>query len=122
VDLVDTRRFAAVITRTPGLVARVFTPREVELSGGERLRPASLAARWAAKEAVAKALVDTSGLQWHDCEVLVGGRGEPMLELRGTVAAAASGRGISSWHLSLSHDGDMAIAFVVAARSDGHVA
>jgi holo-[acyl-carrier protein] synthase len=116
VDLVDTLRFARVIERTPGLVTRVFTSREIELSGGERLRAHSLAARWAAKEAVAKALVHTDGLQWHDCEVLSGTRGEPILALRGTVAGAAARRGIDHWALSLSHDGDMAIAFVVASR------
>ncbi len=119
VDLVDTERFARVIQRTPGLVPRVFTDAEVELSGGPRLRPASLAARWAVKEAVAKILVDTSGLRWHDCQVLSGDRGEPLLLPRGTVAEAAEARGIESWLLSLSHDGHMAIAFVVALRSVG---
>jgi holo-[acyl-carrier protein] synthase len=116
VDLVDTARFADVITRTPSLVRRVFTEREVELSGGASVRPASLAARWAAKEAVAKVLVDNRGLRWQDCEVLSGDRGEPSLMLTGTVLAAAQERGITGWHVSLSHDGGMAIAFVVATR------
>ena len=112
----DTARFARVIARTPGLVTRVFTAREIDLSGGERIRPTSLAARWAAKEAVAKALIHTDGLQWHDCEVLSGDRGQPLLALRGTVEAAALARGIDHWAISLSHDGDMAMAFVVASR------
>lgn len=115
----DTDRFAAVIARTPLLVPRVFTAREIELSGGARPRPASLAARWAAKEAVAKVLVDNRGLHWHDCEVLAGPLGEPRIEVRGTVAAAAAARGIESWLVSLSHDGHMAIAFVVASRAQG---
>ncbi len=114
VDLVDTRRFAAAIERTPALIARVFTAREVDLSGGDRPRVASLAARWAAKEAVAKVLVDNRGLEWHHCEVLNGHLGQPHLEVTGTVRAAALERGIDSWHLSLSHDGGMAIAFVLA--------
>ena len=92
----------------------MFTPAEVALCGGDRLRTDSLAARWAAKEAVAKVLVDTGGLVWHDCEVLGGEHGQPRLVVRGTVADAARARGIDSWHLSLSHDGGMAIAFVVA--------
>jgi holo-[acyl-carrier protein] synthase len=117
VDVVDTDRFAAVIARTPGLVTRVFTAREIELSGGERIRPASLAARWAAKEAVAKVLVDNRGLSWHHCELVVGTLGEPVIEVSGTVAAAAAARGIESWLVSLSHDGHMAIAFVVATRT-----
>jgi len=116
VDLVDTRRFADVLARTPRLATRVFTELELELSGG---RPASLAARWAAKEAVAKVLVDNRGLEWHDCQVLNGDRGEPRLELSGTVAQAARSRGIDSWQISLSHDGHMALAFVVASRTIG---
>ena len=114
----DTRRFAAVIARSPRLVERVFTPREIEQCGGDRLRPASLAARWAAKEAVAKVLVDNRGLAWHDCEVVNGDLGEPHLELTGTVLAAGRAKGVGVWLLSLSHDGDMAIAFVVAGRLD----
>jgi holo-[acyl-carrier protein] synthase len=114
VDLVDISRFRAVIERTPGLVARVFTEREILLSGGPGVRPASLAGRWAAKEAVAKVLVDNRGLAWHDCEVLSGELGQPMLSLTGTVLAAAVRRGIADWRISLSHDGGMAIAFVVA--------
>jgi holo-[acyl-carrier protein] synthase len=119
VDVVDTERFAAVIARTPRLVSRVFTAREIELSGGDALRPASLAARWAAKEAVAKVLVDNRGLAWHDCELVTGSLGEPIIELSGTVEAAAAARGIESWLVSLSHDGHMAIAFVVATRGQG---
>ena len=116
VDIVDVRRLKRTLERTPGFVARVFTARERELSGGAALRPASLAARWAAKEAVVKVLVDSRGLEWHDCEVLNGSRGEPLFVMTGTVLAAAQARGIGAWQLSLSHDGDMAVAFVVATR------
>lgn len=114
VDVVDVARFAAVLDRTPRLAMRVFTEREMALSGGGTPRPSSLAARWAAKEAVAKVLIDNRGLSWHDCEVLSGPLGEPSLALTGTVLAAAHARGIDAWHLSLSHDGGMAIAFVLA--------
>jgi holo-[acyl-carrier protein] synthase len=114
VDIVDVRRFGRTLERTPGFAARVFSDREIALSGGSALRVPSLAARWAAKEAVAKALVDSRGLLWHDCEVLKGEFGEPLLSLGGTVLAAAQDRGAAKWLLSLSHDGDMAMAFVVA--------
>lgn len=114
VDIVDVRRLRRTLERTPGFAARVFTERERDLSGGATIRAASLAARWAAKEAVVKVLVDSRGLEWHDCEVLSGPRGEPILEMSGSVLAAAQARGIGAWLLSLSHDGDMAIAFVVA--------
>lgn len=102
------------MARTPGIVPRVFTDREIALSGGERPRPNSLAARWAAKEAVAKVLVDNRGLHWHHCEILTGDRGQPLIVVTGSVAQAARDRGIASWLLTLSHDGDMAIAFVLA--------
>ena len=57
---------------------------------------------------------DNRGLSWHDCEVLTGDLGSPHLHLSGTVLAAAHDRGIASWLVSLSHDGHMAVAFVVA--------
>ena len=114
VDLVDVARFTAVLARTPRLAERVFTDLEISMSGGPTPRAASLAARWAAKEAVVKVLVDGRGLAWHDCEVLSGERGQPSLRMSGTVLAAATARGIDAWHVSLSHDGGMAIAFVLA--------
>jgi holo-[acyl-carrier protein] synthase len=107
-----------VLERSPGLAARVFTARELQLSGGHRLRAESLAGKWAVKEAVAKVLVDTTGLQWHDCEVLSGDWGQPLLEVRGTVLEASRQRGIERWLVSLSHDGGMAIAFVVAGAEE----
>lgn len=63
-------------------------------------------------------LVDTTGLSWHDCEVLNGERGQPVLALSGSVEQAARARGIARWLVSLSHDGDMAIAFVVAGAEE----
>ncbi|MFM8894242.1 MAG: holo-ACP synthase [Actinomycetales bacterium] len=114
VDIVDVARFATVIERTPRLVDRVFTPAEAQHQDGRRRSPQSLAARFAAKEAVAKVLVRTHGLQWHHCEVICEPDGNPFLRLSGTVAEAALQRGIDRWHLSLSHDGGHAIAYVVA--------
>ena len=75
---------------------------------------ARLAARFAAKEAVAKALGAPGGLRWHDAEVVTEPDGRPRLTVRGTVAAAAASRGVRTWHLSLSHDGGTAVAMVVA--------
>jgi holo-[acyl-carrier protein] synthase len=114
VDIVDVARFARVIERTPRLVERVFTAAESTNADGRVRSAQSLAARFAAKEAVAKVLVQTHGLQWHHCEVLAGDHGNPMLALSGTVAEAAKALGITRWHLSLSHDGGHAIAYVVA--------
>lgn len=115
VDLVDISRFERVLTRTPRLVERVFTVEERRECAG---RVSALAARWAIKEAVAKALVDNRGHEWHDCRTTRGPMGEPLLELRGTVAQSARVRGITSWHVSVSHDGGMAVAFVIASGPD----
>ena len=112
VDLVDVPRFVRSIDRTPGLVERLFAE-------GERGRPPrSLAARFAAKEALIKALGDSSGFRWHDMEVVTDSDGKPSFLLAGQVAQTARARGVGHIHLSLSHDGDAAFAFVVAERAE----
>lgn len=113
-DVVLVERFAGALNRTPLLADRLFTePERVTPSGSPR-SPESLAARFAAKEAVAKALGAPAGLRWHDCEVVTDPDGRPWLTVAGTVAAAAAERGVRRWHLSLSHDGGIASAMVVA--------
>ena len=108
IDVVDVRRLAAALERTPSLAERLFTD-------GERERPVeSLAARFAAKEAVAKALGAPGGLRWRDAEVVPAESGRPVLQLHGTVAEEATAQGIRTWHLSLAHDGGVATAIVVA--------
>jgi holo-[acyl-carrier protein] synthase len=114
VDIVDTERFATVIARTPRVVTRLFTESESRTADGAERSAVSLAARFAAKEAVAKVLGDTQGLEWHHCEVIADSLGKPSLLITGTVADAARDRGITHWHLSLSHDGGHAVAYVVA--------
>lgn len=113
VDVVSISRFTAVLARSPRLAERLFTAQELRTADGVPRRPDSLAARFAAKEAVAKALGAPTGLTWHDCVVVVDDTGRPGLELHGSVAAAADGRGVRATHLSLSHDGDVAIAQVI---------
>jgi holo-[acyl-carrier protein] synthase len=108
VDLVDIERLEQALARTPGLSARLFTERELASRG-----IASLAARFAAKEAVAKALGAPGDLHWHDAEVVSESSGRPLFELRGTVLARASDLGATSVHLSLSHDAGIASAVVV---------
>ena len=108
VDVVEVQRLARALERTPGLADRLFTPAERDRS------LESLAARFAAKEAVAKALGAPGGLHWHDAEVVSEDSGRPVLHVTGTVAAAAEAQGVRAWHLSLSHDGGIATAMVVA--------
>ena len=107
IDVVDVERFIKTLERTPGLRDRVFTETEA------RKPPASLAARFAAKEALAKALGAPAGMQWHDAEVRTDDTGRPWLEITGTVAAQASQLGAQSLHLSLSHDAGIASAVVI---------
>lgn len=108
VDVVEVRRFAVALERTPTLAERLFTD-------AERNRPVeSLAARFAAKEAVAKVLGAPGGLSWHDAEIVTADNGRPSLRLTGAVADAGAAQGIRTWHVSLSHDGGIATAFVVA--------
>ncbi|MBS45624.1 MAG: holo-ACP synthase [Nocardioides sp.] len=107
IDVCDLDRFAASLERTPGLRERLFTPAEAVRG------TASLAARFAAKEALAKALGAPAGLEWHDAEVVSEESGRPRLELRGTVLARARALGAEHVHVSLSHDAGIASAVVV---------
>ena len=106
--MVEVARLARALERTPTLRGRLFTP-------GEQLveRVESLAARFAAKEAVAKVL-GAPGLRWVEAEVVAEDNGRPRLVVHGSVAEVAAAQGITRWHLSLSHDGGIATAFVVA--------
>lgn len=124
IDIVETSRIAQAATRWGNrFLQRVFTPQELSDCGG---RAPSLAARWAAKEATAKALgvglrgigahavVGDQAVGWLDIEVQRGPRGEPSLQLHGTAAVQAEALGWQSMVVSLSHTGDIAMASVVA--------
>lgn len=108
IDVVDIERFRQTLERTPGLRERLFTASE------RALPPASLAARFAAKEALAKALGAPAGLHWHDCEIVKDSEGRPVFALQGTVADRAAQQSAGTLHLSLSHDAGIASAMVVA--------
>ncbi|MGP3971866.1 holo-ACP synthase [Streptomyces sp. 6N223] len=114
IDVAEIDRFAASLERTPELARRLFVEAELWLPSGERRGVASLAARFAAKEALAKALGAPPGLRWTDAEVTQADSGRPHLTVRGTVAARAAELGVRTWHLSLSHDAGIASAVVIA--------
>ncbi|MEE4541816.1 holo-ACP synthase [Streptomyces sp. V4-01] len=116
IDVAEIERFAASLARTPGMAERLFTPGELLLRSGEPRGVASLAARFAAKEALAKALGAPPGLVWLDAEVRTSAAGQPSLAVRGTVAARAAALHVASFHLSLSHDAGIASAVVIAER------
>jgi len=108
VDLVDIPRFERSLTRTPRLLERLFAPAE------RALKPHSLAARYAAKEALIKALGGSDGVHWTEIEIASEPSGRPVFALSGETASTVEGRGITTVHLSLSHDAGLATAYVVA--------
>jgi holo-[acyl-carrier protein] synthase len=111
VDLVDVARFERALKRTPKLRDRLFGESDQSRTD---ISLQSLAARFAAKEAALKALGGhVQGFTWHDIQVEGGSGQQPSLVLSGAALERASARGASSWHLSLSHDKGMAVAFVV---------
>lgn len=114
IDVAEIDRFAAALDRTPGMAERLFNPAELYLPSGDRRGTASLAARFAAKEALAKSLGAPPGLHWLDAEIRTTPSGQPLLTVRGTVAARAATLGVTSWHVSLSHDAGVASAVVIA--------
>jgi holo-[acyl-carrier protein] synthase len=115
-DLVSIARLQAAVERHPeGFRRRVFTPGEWSAAARRADRYAALASRFAAKEAAFKALGTGwgRGAAFTDVEVEGGGRTAPRLALTGTTAALAETQGLSL-AVSLSHDGDLALAVVLA--------
>lgn len=113
VDVVDVPRFALALARRPRLVERLFTERE-RLDSAER--PERLAARFAAKEAVLKALGSGLGdASFHSIEVRREPSGAPRIELHDEALVLATALGIDVIHVSLSHTTTTATAFVVAS-------
>ena len=110
IDVVDVERFGQTLARTPRLLERLFTDAE------RHLPVMSLAARFAAKEALAKALGAPVGLRWTDATVVRSGDGRPSLEVVGTVAARAAELGVRAMHVSMSHDAGIASAVVVVEK------
>ncbi len=113
VDLIEIARIAAAVDEHgERFLRRTFTPAEVDSCGG---RVESLAARFAAKEAVAKALgTGIRDFSFLDIEVIKGKLGQPQVQLHGGAKTLADSLGLDHWSISLSHDKTHAIAQVVA--------
>ncbi|MDQ3611812.1 MAG: holo-ACP synthase [Actinomycetota bacterium] len=113
VDVDEIARLDRALTRTPRLARRLFTAGELEAR-----RPGSLAARFAAKEAVAKVLGTGLGdVAWREIEILANERGRPVLVLHGAAAARAARLGLRHWSVSLTHLAGLALALVVATAA-----
>lgn len=116
IDVVDVERFREALGRTPTMRTRLFTDDELRGLAAKADPVPSLAARFAAREAVMKALgVGLGAFGFHDAWVVVDDAGAPALVIRGAAQRLADERGIDRFHLSLSHDGGVAVAMVVAA-------
>jgi holo-[acyl-carrier protein] synthase len=118
VDVVELERLRRAVDRFGDrFLARIYTSEELVYARG---RVPELAARFAAKEAVSKALgvgmrhLSRHGIGWHEVEVLSDLRGKPLLRLTGHAAELADQQGLTEWAVSLSHERDRALAFVVA--------
>jgi holo-[acyl-carrier protein] synthase len=112
VDIVDLARFERALSRTPRLGSRLFADDEL-VSEGKPLPLRSLAGRFAAKEALIKALGGSAGIGWHDMRVTRDGDRNPSFAVEPRMQELLDERGIRSIHLSMAHDAGVAIAYVV---------
>lgn len=112
VDLIEINRIVEVIARHGNhYLERIFTPAELEQCGK---RAESLAGRFAAKEAVAKALGSGIGdVTWREIEILGDENHAPMLSLHGAAKKKADELGLDQWSVSISHSQSHSVAFVV---------
>lgn len=107
IDLVEIERLQTQLSENPALMARLFAPSEVGLP------PASLAARFAVKEALAKAVGDPRLLSWVEIELTKNELGKPELLLAGDTARNVSALGVQSTHVSITHTDNTAAAVVI---------
>ncbi|MEA3346033.1 MAG: holo-ACP synthase [Chloroflexota bacterium] len=118
VDIMETERLRQAVDRWgQRFLDRVYTPREQRFCRG---RISELAARFAAKEAISKALgtgiIGRHGVSWREMEVLPDRRGKPLVHLHGRAKQRAEELGLAQWAISLSHERNTAIAFVLASE------
>jgi holo-[acyl-carrier protein] synthase len=113
VDLIEIARIDEVVTRHgKHYLERVFTPAELEYCGK---RAESLAGRFAAKEAVAKALGTGIGdVSWKEIEILGDEQNAPILTLHGMAESKARELGLTTWSVSISHSQSQSVAIAVA--------
>ena len=114
-DVVEIERFRTSLTRTPSMRERLFTAGELAYADRKADPVPSLAARFAAREAVMKALgLGLGAFGFHDVWVEVEESGQPRLHVTARARELAVDRGVTRWHLSISHDGPVAVAIVAA--------
>jgi len=115
IDAVDIQRFERAMTRSPRLAQRVFTDAERDVASRRADAAAALAARFAVREATMKALgVGLGAFDFHDVSLDNVPGGKPSLRVTGRAAELARQRGVTTWHVSLSHTEHLAVAVVAA--------
>jgi holo-[acyl-carrier protein] synthase len=113
VDIIEIDRIQRATARWGDrFLNRVYTRAELQRYGD---KPASLASRFAAKEAVVKALQQTDGISWQHIEVISAANGRPLLNLYNRAREQADNLGLASLDISLAHSRDYAIAFVIGS-------
>ncbi len=116
IDAVDIARFRTSLTRTPSMRRRLFTDHELDYVAPKADPVPSLAARFAAREAVMKSMgLGLGAFGFHEVWVEHGQSGEPFLHVTGQAAELAAERSIATWHLSITHTDLVAIAYVIAS-------
>ena len=113
IDLIEINRMAGLNPRIRArFLARVFTPAELEICDDSDAR---LSGRFAAKEAVAKALGTGIGpVRWQEIEIIAGPQSQPLLQLHGAAQELAEHFGLRTWSVSISHTATHAVAMAVA--------
>ena len=117
-DIVKIDRIRRLLERYPGFKDKVFRAGEISYCGGQSNPEQSYAARFAAKEALMKALGTgwDGRINWLDIEVIQAGRSRPEIQAHGATKETLDRLGVSGIHLSLSHEKEYALAFVVLER------
>jgi holo-[acyl-carrier protein] synthase len=115
IDAVDIERFRSLLERRPQLRQRLFTPAELDSLADKNDDAASLAARFAVREATMKAMgVGLGAFDFHDVSVAKADTGAPHLVITGRAHALATSHGIAGWHVSITHTDSVAMAVVAA--------
>ena len=114
VDVCSIERMRAALKRQDGAFEqRILSPREIAQIANRKNYAEAVAGRFAAKEAFSKCLDGARGVPWHDVEVISLPSGRPTLQLKGEGLKRARDAGATAWHLSISHDGGLAMATVI---------
>ena len=122
VDIVEIARIQALLDRYGDkFLHRVYTEKETDYAMGGANRAERLAGRFAVKEAVLKALGTgkSQGILWRDVETVRGRLGRPEVHLHGQAVKSAKWRGGGAVHVSITHDGGKAVAFVILEKAGG---